>query len=41
MGKWWKNHEKWWKGFGLEVKELGGDYNEAVIQFGIWCSAGL
>jgi hypothetical protein len=28
-------------GCGLEVKELGGDYNEAVMQLGIWCSAGL
>lgn len=25
----------------LEVKERGGDYNEAVIQLGIWCAAGL
>lgn len=26
---------------GLEVKEQGGDYNEAVLQLGIWCAAGL
>lgn len=25
----------------LEVKERGGDYNEAIIQLGIWCAAGL
>jgi hypothetical protein len=25
----------------LEVKERGGDYNEAIIQLGIWCTAGL
>jgi hypothetical protein len=28
-------------GCGMEVKESGGDYNEAVMQLGIWCSAGL
>lgn len=26
---------------GMEVKESGGDYNEAVMKLGIWCSAGL
>lgn len=25
----------------LEVKERGGDYNEAITQLGIWCAAGL
>ncbi|PBP19287.1 hypothetical protein BUE80_DR009523 [Diplocarpon rosae] len=25
----------------LEVKEGGGDYNEAILQLGIWCAAGL
>ncbi|KAH9206340.1 hypothetical protein DL95DRAFT_73787 [Leptodontidium sp. 2 PMI_412] len=25
----------------LEVKERGGDYNEAILQLGIWCAAGL
>ncbi|KAH6714655.1 hypothetical protein BKA61DRAFT_361753 [Leptodontidium sp. MPI-SDFR-AT-0119] len=25
----------------LEVKEQGGDYNEAILQLGIWCAAGL
>jgi hypothetical protein len=25
----------------LEVKERGGDYNEAIIQLGFWCAAGL
>jgi hypothetical protein len=25
----------------LEVKERGGDYNEAIIQLGVWCAAGL
>lgn len=28
-------------GCGIEIKESGGDYNEAVVQLGIWCSAGL
>jgi hypothetical protein len=28
-------------GCGIEVKGSGGDYNEATIQLGIWCSAGL
>ena len=28
-------------GCGIEVKESGGDYNEAVMQLGIWCAAGL
>ncbi|KAK5215850.1 hypothetical protein LTR96_011324 [Exophiala xenobiotica] len=28
-------------GCGVEIKESGGDYNEAVVQLGIWCSAGL
>lgn len=28
-------------GCGVEIKESGGDYNEAVLQLGIWCSAGL
>ena len=28
-------------GCGMEVKESGGDYNEAVMKLGIWCSAGL
>jgi hypothetical protein len=26
---------------GIEVKETGGDYNEAVMQLGVWCAAGL
>jgi hypothetical protein len=26
---------------GIEVKESGGDYNEAVMQLGIWSAAGL
>lgn len=26
---------------GIEVKEAGGDYNEAVMQLGVWCAAGL
>ncbi|KAL5331122.1 hypothetical protein ACEPPN_000651 [Leptodophora sp. 'Broadleaf-Isolate-01'] len=26
---------------GVEVKERGGDYNEAIIQLGIWCAAAL
>ena len=26
---------------GIEVKEPGGDYNEAIMQLGIWCAAGL
>jgi hypothetical protein len=26
---------------GVEVKESGGDYNEAVMQLGIWSAAGL
>jgi hypothetical protein len=25
----------------LEVKERGGDHNEAIVQLGIWCAAGL
>lgn len=25
----------------LEVKERGGDSNEAIIQLGIWCAEGL
>jgi hypothetical protein len=25
----------------LEVKERGGDYNEAIMQLGIWCATGL
>ncbi|CAG8973654.1 hypothetical protein HYALB_00002220 [Hymenoscyphus albidus] len=25
----------------LKVKERGGDYNEAIVQLGIWCTAGL
>ncbi|KAH9205760.1 hypothetical protein DL95DRAFT_417143 [Leptodontidium sp. 2 PMI_412] len=25
----------------LEVKEQGGDYNESILQLGIWCAAGL
>jgi hypothetical protein len=28
-------------GCGMEAKESGGDYNEAVMQLGVWCSAGL
>jgi hypothetical protein len=28
-------------GCGLEIKESSGDYNEAIVQLGIWCSAGL
>lgn len=28
-------------GCGLEVKGSGGDYDEAVMQLGVWCSAGL
>lgn len=28
-------------GCGIEVKESGGDYDEAVVQLGIWCSSGL
>ena len=27
-------------GCGLEIKESGGDYNEAIVQLGIWYSAG-
>jgi hypothetical protein len=26
---------------GIEVKESGGDYNEALMQLGIWSAAGL
>jgi hypothetical protein len=26
---------------GIEVKERGGDYNEAIVQLAIWCAAGL
>lgn len=26
---------------GMEIKESGGDYNEAVMQLGIWSAAGL
>jgi hypothetical protein len=26
---------------GIEVKEVGGDYNEAVMQLAIWSAAGL
>ncbi len=26
---------------GIEVKEGGGDYNEAIMQLAIWCAAGL
>lgn len=26
---------------GIEVKEPGGDYNEAIMQLGIWSAAGL
>ncbi|KAK2626207.1 hypothetical protein QTJ16_004469 [Diplocarpon rosae] len=26
---------------GIEVKEKGGDYNEAVLQLAVWCAAGL
>ncbi|KAI6712294.1 hypothetical protein JHW43_005151 [Diplocarpon mali] len=26
---------------GVEVKETGGDYNEAVLQLAVWCAAGL
>lgn len=26
---------------GVEVKEGGGNYNEAIIQFGVWSTAGL
>jgi hypothetical protein len=28
-------------GCGVEIKASGGDYDEAVVQLGIWCSAGL
>ncbi|MCJ1476734.1 hypothetical protein MMC13_005403 [Lambiella insularis] len=28
-------------GCGLEVKESGGDYNEATMQLGVWSAAGL
>lgn len=26
---------------GVEVKERGGSYNEAIVQLGVWCAAGL
>jgi len=26
---------------GVEVKERGGSYNEATVQLGVWCAAGL
>jgi hypothetical protein len=26
---------------GVEVRERGGDYSEAILQLGIWCAAGL
>ncbi|KAH7379977.1 hypothetical protein BKA64DRAFT_765676, partial [Cadophora sp. MPI-SDFR-AT-0126] len=26
---------------GVEVKERGGGYNEATVQLGVWCAAGL
>ena len=25
----------------LEFRERGGNYNDAIIQLGIWCAAGL
>jgi hypothetical protein len=28
-------------GYGMEVKESGGDYNEVMMQLGVWCSASL
>jgi hypothetical protein len=28
-------------GCGVEIKPSGGDYDEAVVQLGIWCAAGL
>jgi hypothetical protein len=28
-------------GCDIEVKVSGGDYNEVVMQRGIWCAAGL
>jgi hypothetical protein len=27
--------------YAIKIKDLGGDYNEAILQLGIWCSAGL
>ena len=26
---------------GIEVKEPGRDYDEGIMQLGIWCAAGL
>jgi hypothetical protein len=26
---------------GIEVKEAGGDYNEALVQLGVWSAAAL
>jgi hypothetical protein len=28
-------------GCGIEIKESGGDYNEATMQLGVWSAAGL
>jgi hypothetical protein len=28
-------------GCGIEIKESGGDYNEAIMQLGVWSAAGL